>query len=157
MIRGLHGLFYTSEPDEMRAFLRDKMKLPHTDVGQGWLIFDLPEADLGVHPVDESGRPPTGTHDISFFCDDIQGTVAGMRERGVVFRDEIQDHGYGLVTHFTAPGEVIVQLYEPRYTKGSAKKAAKPKAKVAKAKSKPKAKAKAKAPAKKKTPARRKR
>jgi hypothetical protein len=27
MIRGLHGLFYTSEPEAMRAFLRDKMRL----------------------------------------------------------------------------------------------------------------------------------
>lgn len=49
MIRGLHGLFYTSEPEAMRAFLRDKMQLPWTDVGEGWLIFDLPQADVGVH------------------------------------------------------------------------------------------------------------
>jgi predicted enzyme related to lactoylglutathione lyase len=135
MIRGLHGLFYTSQPDEMRAFLRDKMQLPHTDVGQGWLIFDLPEADLGVHPIDESGQPPSGTHDISFYCDDIQGTVAGMKQRGVEFDGEIADHGYGFVTHFTMPGGARVQLYEPKYSKAK-KPAAKPKAK-AKAKARP--------------------
>ncbi|HEX8699218.1 MAG TPA: hypothetical protein VF815_10310 [Myxococcaceae bacterium] len=65
MIRGLHGLFYSSEPEALRAFLRDRLKLPHTDVGEGWLIFDLPETDLGVHPLDESGKPPSGTHDLS--------------------------------------------------------------------------------------------
>src|SRR5262245_46693040 len=109
MIRGLHGLFYSSEPEALRAFLRDKLRLPHTDVGGGWLIFDLPESDVGVHPVDESGQPPSGTHDVSFFCDDIQGTVADLRSRGVVFRQDPQDHGYGYVTYFDMPGGVSVQ------------------------------------------------
>jgi predicted enzyme related to lactoylglutathione lyase len=132
MIRGLHGLFYSSEPDALRAFLRDKLQLPHTDVGGGWLIFDLPEADLGVHPLDESGKPPSGTHELSFYCDDIQGTVAGMKARGVEFREEIADHGYGFVTHFTMPGGVVVQLYEPKYAKRAAAPKAAPKARAAK-------------------------
>lgn len=122
MIRGLHGLFYSSEVDAMRAFLRDKLRLPYTDVGQGWLIFDLPEGDVGVHPVDESIT--SGKHDISFYCDDIQGTVADMRERGVVFDGDVADHGYGFVTYFTMPGDVRVQLYEPKYQKQSSKPAA---------------------------------
>jgi predicted enzyme related to lactoylglutathione lyase len=132
MIRGLHGLFYSSEPEAMRAFLRDKLQLPHTDVGEGWLIFDLPEADLGVHPLDESGQPPSGTHDVSFYCDDIQGTVADLKARGVEFREEIADHGYGFVTHFTMPGGVVVQLYEPKYTKRASAPKAAPKARAAK-------------------------
>jgi predicted enzyme related to lactoylglutathione lyase len=139
MIRGLHGLFYTSDPEGMRAFLRDKLRLPHTDVGEGWLIFDLPEADLGVHPIDESGRPPSGTHDVSFYCDDIQGTVADLKSRGVTFDQEVADHGYGFVTYFTMPGGVRVQLYEPKYQKRTApapRKAAKRAAKKVAAKAK---------------------
>jgi hypothetical protein len=120
MIRGLHGLFYSSEPEAMRSFLRDKLRLPHTDVGEGWLIFDLPEADIGVHPTDESGEPASGTHDVSFYCDDIQGTVAGLRSRGVEFTQEVADHGYGFVTYFNMPGGVRVQLYEPKYQKRNA-------------------------------------
>jgi hypothetical protein len=147
MIKGLHGLFYTSDPEGMRAFIRDKLQLPHTDVGDGWLIFDLPEGDLGCHPVDESGKPPAGTHDISFYCDDIKGTVAGLRARGVEFADEVADHGYGFVTHFTMPGGVRVQLYEPKYAKSTSK----PKA----AKAKTKAKAKAKRPTQAKAKAKR--
>ena len=50
MIRGLHGRFYSSQPDELRAFLRDKLQLPYSDVGGGWLIFDVAEGDIGVHP-----------------------------------------------------------------------------------------------------------
>lgn len=117
MIRGLHGLFYSSDAEAMRAFIRDKLKLPYSDTGDGWLIFDLPEADIGVHPIDESGRPPSGTHNVSFYCDDIHGTVAELQARGVQFDQDVEDHGFGLVTYFTMPGDVQVQLYEPKYEK----------------------------------------
>lgn len=117
MIRGLHGLLYSSEAESMRAFLRDKVRLPYTDVGGGWLIFDLPAGDLGVHPTDESGEPRSGTHDVSFWCDDIEGTVAELKARGVPFKGGIEDRGYGRVTFFTMPGGVEVQLYEPKYRK----------------------------------------
>jgi catechol 2,3-dioxygenase-like lactoylglutathione lyase family enzyme len=135
MIKGLHGLYYSTDPEATRAFMRDKLRLPYTDVGEGWLIFDLPEGDLGVHPI-EGGGPPANTHDVSFYCDDIQATVAELRARGVEFRFDPQDHGYGHVTFFTMPGGVEVQLYEPKYVK---RRASKPPA------SRPKAKAKAKA------------
>ena len=119
MIRGLHGLFYSSQPEATREFLRDKVQLPYTDVGGGWLIFDLPEGDLGVHPVGTSDGAPAGAHDVSFYCDDIHGTVADLRARGVPFTREIADHGYGWVTYFTMPGGIQVQLYEPKYAKQS--------------------------------------
>jgi predicted enzyme related to lactoylglutathione lyase len=117
LIKGVHTMFYSSEPDAFRSFLRDKLRLPHTDVGEGWLIFDLPEADMGCHPADPEHGAPSGTHNISFYCDDIQKTVAELKSRGVEFTHEIADHGYGLVTFFKAPGGFEVQLYQPRYTK----------------------------------------
>src|SRR5207245_10716094 len=119
MIKGVHTMFYSSEPEALRAFLRDKLRFPYTDVGDGWLIFDLPEADMGCHPADEGDGARSGTHNISFYCDDIQKTVAELKARGVVFADPIADHGYGLVTHFKMPGNFEVQLYQPRYTKKS--------------------------------------
>lgn len=117
MIKGIHGLFYSSRPEELRAFIRDKLRLPFNDVGDGWLIFDFPEGDLGVHPTDGGGDAASGRHDISFFTDDIHATVAELRGRGVMFDEEITDRGYGLVTHLTMPGEVRVQLYQPKYQK----------------------------------------
>ena len=116
MIRGMHAMFYSSQAQQLREFLRDKLSLPGTDVGDGWQIFDTPEADLGVHPT-ESGGPPSGTADISFYCDDIADTVQALRSRGVEFVDEIADQGYGLVTHFRVPGGFDVQLYQPKYRK----------------------------------------
>ncbi len=127
MIRGIHGLFYSSEPDATRAFFREKVKLPGSDIGEGWWIFDLAEGDLGVHPVGDPGE--AGRHDVSFYCDDIQGTVAELKSRGVEFTKGVEDHGYGLVTYFTAPGGITIQLYEPRYVKGTARAGARTKPK----------------------------
>ena len=123
MIRGIHGLFYTSQPEQLRAFIRDKLQLPFTDVHDGWLIFDFEEGDLGVHPTDPEDGSLSGAHDISFFTDDLVGTVRELEGRGVRFDDAIADRGYGRVIHLTMPGGVKVQLYEPRYQKRRAKKA----------------------------------
>jgi catechol 2,3-dioxygenase-like lactoylglutathione lyase family enzyme len=119
MIRGVHAMFYTSEPEALRTFLRDKLGFPAHDVGEGWLIFDMPEADMGCHPADEEA--PSGTHDISFYCDDIGRTVTELEARGVEFLGPVVDRGYGLVTHFRAPGGLEIQLYQPRYSKGAAR------------------------------------
>jgi hypothetical protein len=131
MIRGLHGMFYSAQPEATRAFLRDALRLPYTDVGEGWLIFDLPEGDLGVHPT-EAGAPIEGSHDVSFYCDDLDGTVADLRSRGVEL-GPVENRGYGRVTHLTMPGGVRIQLYEPRYTKKSRSASKAPKRRPAKA------------------------
>jgi hypothetical protein len=116
MIRGLHGMFYSSQAEALREFLRDKLGLTATDVGGGWLIFDAPEAELGVHPT-ENGQPASGTADISFYCDDIEQTVRELRSRGVEFTQEVEDRGYGLITFFKVPGAFKIQLYQPKYVK----------------------------------------
>ncbi len=111
MIKGLHGLFYTPKAEELRAFIRDKLGFRYTDVGDGWLIFDLPEGDLGCHPSDKA------FHSISFYCDDIYKTVEELKSRGVEFTSGINDQEWGLWTTFRMPGEVEVELYEPKYEK----------------------------------------
>lgn len=116
MIRGMHAMFYSSEAAGLRAFLKEKLGLAGTDVGDGWLIFDAPEADLGVHPT-QGSEVVSGTSDISFYCDNISQTVAELRARGVEFTQEVEDHGYGLVTFFKVPGGFKLQLYQPGYTK----------------------------------------
>ena len=117
MIRGVHTMFYTSKADEFRTFVREKLGFPFTDVGDGWLIFDLPEADLGCHPADPKDGAPSGTPSISFYCDDIHATVAELKGRGVEFTEPVEDHGYGFVTFFKVPGDFAVQLYQPKYSK----------------------------------------
>ena len=117
MIRGMHTMFYSSQAEALRAFLRDKLEFPATDVGDGWLIFDLTEADMGCHPADARDGAPSGTHAISFYCDDIEKTVAELTARGVEFTKPVENHGYGLVTFFKVPGDFELQLYQPLYQK----------------------------------------
>ena len=115
MIKGVHTMFYSSKPEELRAFLRDKLGFNGTDIGDGWLIFEVPEGDLGVHPSSDSEEPPSGTHNTSFYCDDIQASVQALKAKGVEFKGEIEDHGYGWVTYFKVPGDFYLQLYQPKY------------------------------------------
>ena len=110
-------MFYSSDATGLRNFLRDKLDLSATDIGGGWLIFDLPEADLGCHPADEENGAPSGTADISFYCDNIQESVQELKAKGVKFEGEVEDHGYGFVTHFHVPGDFSIQLYQPKYVK----------------------------------------
>jgi len=118
MIKGVHTMFYSSDAEATRAFLRDKLGFRHADVGDGWLIFEMPEADMGCHPADaEAEHGQAGAHDVSFYCDDIETTVAELKARGVEFVAGVEDHGYGLVTFFKMPGDIKVQLYEPRYAR----------------------------------------
>jgi catechol 2,3-dioxygenase-like lactoylglutathione lyase family enzyme len=117
MIRGLHAMFYSSEAEALRAFFRDKLGFPTTDLGHGWLIFDMPEADLGVHPADAANGAPSGTDNISFYCDDIEQAVRELTVLGVEFNGPVEDRGYGLVTFFKAPGGLEIQLYQPKYVK----------------------------------------
>lgn len=140
MIRGVHGLLYSTEAEAARAFFRDKVKLPGGDIGEGWWIFNFAEGDIGVHPVESSHGKP-GEHNVSFYCDDIHGTVADLKSRGVEFLRDVEDHGYGFVTYFRAPGGITMQLYEPKYVK--------PGAKAAKRAKRPAGKKAAKKPAKK--------
>ena len=120
MFTGVHTMFYTSQPQALREFLRDKLGFPCTNVGRGWLIFDLPDAEMGCHPSEtQKCEIPSGTPYISFYCDDIRKTIAELKQRGVEFVDDVSDAGYGLTTHFKVPGGFTVELYQPRYQRNA--------------------------------------
>jgi hypothetical protein len=46
MITGSHSIIYSRKPEEDRRFLRDVLKFPNVDVGEGWLIFGLPPSGV---------------------------------------------------------------------------------------------------------------
>jgi predicted enzyme related to lactoylglutathione lyase len=129
MIKGVHAMFYSSKSEQAREFIKEKLRLPYSDVGEGWLIFDLKEGDVGFHPTE--GDPPSGTHNVSFYCDNLEKTVKELKSRGVTFDDGIADHGYGFVTHLTMPGGVKIQIYQPKYVKRAKSKNTKKKKVVA--------------------------
>ncbi|MDH3683975.1 MAG: extradiol dioxygenase [Acidimicrobiia bacterium] len=108
-ITGVHALLYSSQPEELRALLADVFGWDNVDDGQGWLIFALPPAEIGVHP----GDAPA--HQLSFMCDDLDATIAELGAKGVEFTGEPVDEGWGIVVTMVLPGEVDVMLYQPRH------------------------------------------
>ena len=109
-IVGAHVLLYTPEAEAVRTLVRDALGWEHVDAGDGWLIFALPPAELGVHPSDGET-----THELSLMCDDIEATVAELRAKGIEIRGEPEDRGYGIVTTMVLPGGVEIDLYEPHH------------------------------------------
>ena len=108
-ITGAHALLYTSQPDELRTVLRDVIGWKCVDADDGWLIFALPPAELGVHPAE------TPSHELTLMCDDLDATVAELRAKGIEFRGEPEDQGFGIVMTMVLPSDVEVMLYEPRH------------------------------------------
>lgn len=118
MIIGAHSIIYSASPEADRAFLRDVLKLTNVDVGDGWLIFGLPPAEVAVHPSDNND-----VHEFYLMCDDIEVVIAEMQSHGVVC-DPVQDAGWGLLTHLTLPGGGKLGVYQPRHARPKAMSAA---------------------------------
>lgn len=92
-INGVHVLLYTSEPVALRAMLRDVFGWRHVDAGEGWLIFALPPAELGVHPAEGPTHESGVRHQLTLMCDDIKATIVELRAKGVDVEGEPDDEG----------------------------------------------------------------
>jgi len=97
---------------------------PHVDVPDGWLIFQLPPAELGIHPTDGPGAmagdraahgPPSGHHEIYLMCDDVAATVADLETRGVEITAPVESQGFGLLARFAVTGVGEIGVYQPRH------------------------------------------
>lgn len=111
----MHTLIYADEPAAARAFFRDVPDHTVVDDGDGWLIFKLPPAELGVHPTVQD-VPRTDVVRLSLMCDDAEATRRELAAPGVEFTSAIEDKGYGLVTTLRVPGGVTLEPYQPRHT-----------------------------------------
>ena len=76
MITGAHSIIYSTNAEADREFFRDVLKLMNVDVGEGWLIFGLPPAEVAVHPSDEDNL-----HEFYLMCDDVEAFAERLRER----------------------------------------------------------------------------
>jgi catechol 2,3-dioxygenase-like lactoylglutathione lyase family enzyme len=121
MINGVHALIYTRNPEATRAFFKDVLGLPHVEAGRGWLIFALPPAELGIHPMDEEdgdtegGEEGPDRHVLYLMCDDVKKTVEDLKGKGVEFTMALSDQGWGIVTELRIPGGGKLGLYQPRH------------------------------------------
>jgi len=122
-IVGSHSIIYSKDPAADRVFLKDVLKFPNVDVGDGWLIFGLPPSEVAVHPSEKND-----VHEFYLMCDDVETLVAELQEREIAC-DPIHNLGWGLITQVTLPGGGKLGIYQPRHDRppamGAAKKAAK--------------------------------
>jgi hypothetical protein len=111
MIIGAHSIINSRNPEGDREFLRDVLKLPHVDVGEGWLIFGLPPAEVAIHPSDRNDQ-----HEFYLMCDDVQAFVAEMQGRNI-HCGPVQDLGWGILTQVALPGGGRLGVYQPRHAR----------------------------------------
>jgi hypothetical protein len=114
-IIGAHVLLYTPRAEELRATLRDVFGWHYVDAGEGWLIFRLPPAELGVHPAEGPTYESGVRHQFSLMCDDIETTIQDLRAKGIAVTSQPQNEGWGITTMLNLPGDLKVMLYEPRH------------------------------------------
>lgn len=114
MITGTHAILYAEDPEKARTFLRDILELANVDAGDGWLIFKLPPAEIGVHPAGEPGLA-SGRHELFLLCDDLDATAAELRKKGVEFTSPVSDEGWGLLVMMRIPGGADIGLYQARH------------------------------------------
>src|SRR5262245_48584753 len=112
-ITGAHVLLYTSEAEKLRATLRDVFGWKHVDAGEGWLIFALPPAELGVHPAEGPTFASGVRHQFSLMCDDIDATIRQLKDKGIVVNGEPENEGWGVTVMLALPGDCKVMLYQP--------------------------------------------
>jgi predicted enzyme related to lactoylglutathione lyase len=117
MFNGAHVLFYTSDPESDRAFLRDVLGFPAVDTGDGWLILKLPPAEAGVHPLTGPADPAPDVYGMAaaqvyLLCADITATLAQLAARGVSCPAP-HNEGWGIRTAITMPSGAVIGLYQP--------------------------------------------
>ena len=109
MITGMHAIVFSPDAEKVRAFVADVLGMASVDAGGGWLIFALPPAELAVHPADGA------SHQLYLMCDDIQATLAELRDKGAQVARDVSDQGWGLVAAIRLPDGSEFPIYEPRH------------------------------------------
>jgi catechol 2,3-dioxygenase-like lactoylglutathione lyase family enzyme len=118
-IYGAHLLLFSRDPEADRAFFRDVLGWRSVDAGEGWLIFSLPPAEMGIHPAEGDNEPRLGDQDratsmVFLMCGDLKSTVESLAAKGVSCT-EIHDAGWGVTTTLRLPSGANLGLYEPRH------------------------------------------
>lgn len=108
MFSGAHVILYSQDAEEDRAFIRDVLKFPDVDAGQGWLIFKLPPAEVAVHPTD--GAPQ---HEFYLMCDDLDTVLTSLAAADVETSRPVTEARWGRLTAIQLPSGAELPLYQP--------------------------------------------
>src|SRR3546814_12267451 len=78
MINGVHTILYSADADATRTFLSEVLGWSSIDSGGGWLIFETPPTEMGIHPTKSAEGEVwarTQHNDIQTLGDAIEATT----------------------------------------------------------------------------------
>lgn len=117
MFFGTHLLLMSRDAEADRAFVRDVLGIAAVDAGEGWLIFRMPPAEMGIHPGDtaiQHAGEDLAAGLVYLMCRDLRATMAELARKGVEC-GAVHEAGWGVVTSIPLPGGSRLGLYEPRH------------------------------------------
>jgi hypothetical protein len=119
MIAGAHFLLYSKDPEADRAFFKTVLEFPSVDLGDGWLIFALPPAELAVHPGDGEFVQMHAEHPMQggllyLMCDDLSSVIALLKTKGVICANPVEAE-WGISTSVRLPSGGEIGLYQPTH------------------------------------------
>ncbi len=119
MINGAHFLIYSKNAEADRAFIRDALGFRSVDLGEGWLIFALPPAEIAVHPAHRNFVQRHGGHALMgtilyLMCDDLPGLIKSLKARKVKCA-KIAKAPWGSYTTILLPSGGEIGLYQPTH------------------------------------------
>jgi hypothetical protein len=119
MISGAHVLLYSKDPEADRAFLKTVLEFSSIDLGEGWLLFALPPAEMAVHPGDgdfvqmHAEHPMLGAV-LYLMCDDLRSSMQTLESKGVTCATPVEAD-WGISTSIRLPSGGEIGLYQPRH------------------------------------------
>lgn len=119
MITGAHFLIYSHAAEADRAFFRDVLKWRAVELSGNWLVFELPPAELAVHPGDGSFVQQHGQGKLLgtvlyLMCDDLASTMRTMESQGV-HCSSVMKAEWGSSTTLRLPSGGEIGLYQPTH------------------------------------------
>lgn len=108
MVFGAHLVLYSEDAGADRRFLAEILGLRSIDAGHGWLIFEMPPAEVAVHPAETPGA------ELYLMCDDLTAEVASLGARGVSC-SPVEEARWGSITKIALPGGGTIGLYQPKH------------------------------------------
>ena len=111
LITGSHSIIYSKKPEADRAFMRDVLKLPFVDSGDGWLIFGLPPSEVAFHNSTKNNE-----EEFYLITDAVEELIAQMKKHKVKC-SPVQRQSWGLLTKVKLPGGGSLKIYQPLHVR----------------------------------------
>jgi hypothetical protein len=119
MIAGAHFLLYSKDPEADRVFFETVLEFPSIDLGEGWLVFALPPAEMAVHPgngefVQMHAEHPMLGAVLYLMCDDLHSMMQSLEGKGVACATPVETE-WGISTSLRLPSGGEIGLYQPTH------------------------------------------